>query len=518
MLFVDRLREYLRRAASSPVWEASLTGRDVDIGLCRKHLLDGLERLEPQLPPKEIEKLHDKWSDDDRLAWFVRVFTADHVERFGPNSSGQPLQDLASAAIDAQLGLPLSGPLTWRLEIQKAASRAWSNSSSFSERRWVDTEQYAIEVRAVRVGVDRRITPTAIGRIALELTGVDLVRWLLQVEAEQSLGPRDPWRLSRATAALLVERRRDVAIVSGQSGISAETLSRLASMGLLDDLFVEAYAMRDAAVPVLEEIAGSTETPLRVLAATLLSDDRNSALARAQPALATLFGEEATAASIRQARMVAHEVRNNLVPVQVALEGLFRALDHVAVEGIDRYRGRIDDGVNRVFKFVDETLRVLTVAAEPAESFDVASALRDALGAFTTAEVEVTQTIPAPGELPPIVGAHSRFVLAVVNVVRNAVQSTTDRKPKVAVAATMDADASSIVITIDDDGPGVPAEHRESIFARGFSLRPGGTGMGLALTREMVEKELDGNVTCMASPLGGARFKIALPVIGKGAP
>lgn len=109
-------------------------------------------------------------------------------------------------------------------------------------------------------------------------------------------------------------------------------------------MVIETYAVRGAAVPVLEEIAESTETPLRVLAATLLSDDRNSALARAQPALASLFGEEATAASIRQARMVAHEVRNSLVPVQIALEGLFRALDHVAVDGIDRYRGRIPTG------------------------------------------------------------------------------------------------------------------------------------------------------------------------------
>jgi signal transduction histidine kinase len=521
MGFVDRLRAYLRRAASSTVWETSLP--DIDIALSRKHLLDGLERLEQQLEPVDIEKLHEEWTRGDRLASFVRAFTAYYVDRFGRDATKQRPQDSVNAAIDAQLGLPVSGSLAWRLEIQDAASRVWAMSAISDKSFWWDPEPYALEVHAVRVSEDRRITPTPIGRVALELTGVDLVRWLLQVEAEQSMGPRDPWRLSRETADLLVARRRGTVLERGPHGPSLATLGRLHNIGVLDELFEDeshewTYAVRDAAVPILEEIAESAETPLRVLAATLVGDDRNTALARAQPTLANLFGEEAAAAGIRQARMVAHEVRNSLVPVQVALEGLFRTLDPLAVEGVERYRGRIDDGVNRVFKFVDETLRVLTIAAEPAEAFDVSSALWDALGSVTAGEAEVTQTVPAPGELPPVIGARSRFVLAIVNIVRNAVQSAPDRRPNVAVTAAMAPDAESIVITIDDDGPGVPAAHRESIFAPGFSLRPGGTGMGLALTREVVEKELGGSVTCATSPLGGARFEIALPIIGKGAP
>ncbi len=523
MTFVDRLREYLRRAASSPVRETRFPNLDVDLPLYRKHLLEGLEHLEQHLDPAEIEKLHAEWTTSDRLASFVRVFTAYHLHRLAPDPIKHPLQDLVKAAIDAQLGLPLTGSLAWRLEIQDSASRAWGMSEISDKSFWWAVEPYALEVRAARRDEDLRITPTAIGRVALELTGIELVRWLLQVEAEQSLGPRDPWRLSRETAAFLVARRQGIVLTRDHSGPSVATLGRLYNMGLLEELseyenHQRFYIVREAAVPLLEEIADGADTPLRVLAATLLGDDRNAALARAQPALATMFGEEAAAAGIRQARLVAHEVRNSLVPVQVALEGMYRALDHAPVEGVDRYRGRIDDGVNRVFKFVDETLRVLTVAAEPAESFDVTSALRDALGAFAVGEADITQTIPAPGELPPAVGARSRFVLAIVNVVRNAVQATPDRKPKVAAAAAMAPDGRSIVITIDDDGPGVPAAHRESIFASGFSLRPGGTGMGLALTREVVERELGGSITCAVSPLGGARFEIALPIIGRGAP
>lgn len=295
-------------------------------------------------------------------------------------------------------------------------------------------------------------------------------------------------------------------------------------MGILYDLGAEehdhpkwTYTVHATALPLLEEIAEGTETPLRVLVATLLGDSRNAALARVHPTLTSLFREEAAVVGIRQARLVAHEVRNSLVPVQVALEGLFQSLEHVPAEGVDRYRSRIDDGVNRVFKFIDDTLRVLTVAAEPAEAFDVSSALSDAVGSFTASEVEIARVIPGPGALPPVVGARSRFVMAMVNVVRNAVQSAADRKVRVTVAATLGLDARSIVITVDDDGPGVPTAHRKAIFGRGFSLRPGGTGMGLALTREVVEQELGGKVACADSPLGGARFEITVPIIGEGA-
>ncbi|HSK04715.1 MAG TPA: HAMP domain-containing sensor histidine kinase [Kofleriaceae bacterium] len=522
MLFVDRLREYLRRAASSPVRELGPPDRDIDIALCRKHLRQSLERLEQQLEPAQLEKLHAEWTAGDRLASFVHSFVVDHIDRVGRDATSQPLQKLVTAAIDAQLGLPLKGSLTWRLEIQNAAKRAWSISSISDNRFWWAPEPYALEIRAIQVDQGHRVTPTAVGRVALELAGTDLVRWLLQVEAELSLGPRDRWRLSRAIAASLVAKRRHTVHQWDPSAPSIETLDRLQGMGVIDKLsegenLKWTYTVRDAAVPILEEIAGTTETPLRVLAATLLGDDRNAALTRAQPALASLFGEEAAAAGIRQARMVAHEVRNSLVPVQVALEGLYRVLEPTALEGIDRYRGRIDDGVNRVFKFVDETLRVLTLAAEPPEAFDVSSVLLDALGSISPAEAEITRAIPAPGELPPVVGARSRFVLAIVNVLRNAIQSTPDRRPNVAITTTIASDAGSLVITIDDDGPGVPDTHRESIFARGFSLRPGGTGMGLALTREVVEKELRGRITCASSPLGGARFEITLPIIGKGA-
>ena len=60
-----------------------------------------------------------------------------------------------------------------------------------------------------------------------------------------------------------------------------------------------------------------------------------------------------------------------------------------------------------------------------------------------------------------------------------------------------------------------PPKDRTAIFERGFSLRAGGTGQGLALVREVVEEEMQGRIVCEESPLGGARFVLTIPVAGR---
>ncbi len=74
---------------------------------------------------------------------------------------------------------------------------------------------------------------------------------------------------------------------------------------------------------------------------------------------------------------------------------------------------------------------------------------------------------------------------------------------------------SEVAIGVDDDGPGIAAHERESIFAlrvrgSGAAARPG-TGIGLAIVK-MIAERAGGGVRVMESSLGGARFEAALPL------
>jgi two-component system sensor histidine kinase PilS (NtrC family) len=77
----------------------------------------------------------------------------------------------------------------------------------------------------------------------------------------------------------------------------------------------------------------------------------------------------------------------------------------------------------------------------------------------------------------------------------------------VGCAAVADGGAE---LTVEDDGPGVPAEDRERIFTPFFTTRSDGTGLGLATVQRIVDAH-GGGVTVEAAVPHGALFRVRLP-------
>jgi signal transduction histidine kinase len=88
-------------------------------------------------------------------------------------------------------------------------------------------------------------------------------------------------------------------------------------------------------------------------------------------------------------------------------------------------------------------------------------------------------------------------------------------------ACNEDAAAREVLLTVEDDGPGIPAEFLERVFEAGFSTRHAGRawpetahhGLGLSIVRTLVEKA-GGRVRAAAAPSGGTRVEIELPITG----
>ncbi len=110
-----------------------------------------------------------------------------------------------------------------------------------------------------------------------------------------------------------------------------------------------------------------------------------------------------------------------------------------------------------------------------------------------------------------VLGDRRLLARAVGNLLDNAARHADDRV-EVSVLRTTDR----VVIHVDDDGPGVPAEDRERIFDRFTRLDEardrdrGGAGLGLAITRDIAGIH-GGDVACTTSPLGGARMTLSVP-------
>ena len=72
-----------------------------------------------------------------------------------------------------------------------------------------------------------------------------------------------------------------------------------------------------------------------------------------------------------------------------------------------------------------------------------------------------------------------------------------------------------VSVAIGDTGHGISAEHAERLFEPDFTLKAGGTGLGLAVVRQAVAAH-GGSVTAQQQPGGGALFTVTLPLIAGG--
>jgi two-component system osmolarity sensor histidine kinase EnvZ len=113
---------------------------------------------------------------------------------------------------------------------------------------------------------------------------------------------------------------------------------------------------------------------------------------------------------------------------------------------------------------------------------------------------------------PPIVAVRSAaFKRCLANLVSNAARHA----PSIAI--TGHRDHRYLTVTVDDDGPGIPANLREEVFKPFLRLDDarnqdeGGTGLGLAIARDIARSH-GGDITLGDSPLGGLRATVRVPV------
>jgi signal transduction histidine kinase len=123
----------------------------------------------------------------------------------------------------------------------------------------------------------------------------------------------------------------------------------------------------------------------------------------------------------------------------------------------------------------------------------------------------ITLRTRVAGDLPEISANPVLLAWAIENVVKNAVDALAGRGGRIVVHAG-GVDDERVYVRIGDNGPGISTEVRDRIFDAGVSTKSAGWGVGLSLTRRIVEELHDGKVSARARPRGGTVFEITLPV------
>jgi len=226
-----------------------------------------------------------------------------------------------------------------------------------------------------------------------------------------------------------------------------------------------------------------------------------------------LVRTERLAAVGKMAAMITHEVRNPLSSIGLnteLLEDELRALpEDRHTESLALVRA-ITKEVDRLTDITEEYLQFARLPNPKPLELDVNSIVRGLVeferGQLSVRGIEVHDDLAS--SLPVVRVDDNQLRQALLNLVGNAADAVEERKGNITVSTR--ATRTSVEIRVEDDGPGISEELGERLFDPFVSGKAGGTGLGLALTQQII-LEHGGKISVESEPGSGAIFVVSLP-------
>ncbi|SHK37751.1 HAMP domain-containing sensor histidine kinase [Rhodothermus profundi] len=221
------------------------------------------------------------------------------------------------------------------------------------------------------------------------------------------------------------------------------------------------------------------------------------------------------------ARQVAHEIKNPLTPMKLAVQHLRRAFAQSDDPG--KFAALFERVTTTLIEQIDTLARIAadfsTLARMPTrrlEPVDLNEVIREAARLM---EAEAGQSIELALYPEPLIVQADREELrrVYINLIKNALQALVPERPgRVRVTTRLEMDEPNAgrrwaYSTVEDNGRGIPEALRPKIFEPNFSTKTGGSGLGLAIVRQCV-MDLQGTIGFESEEGVGTTFWLRLPL------
>ena len=214
------------------------------------------------------------------------------------------------------------------------------------------------------------------------------------------------------------------------------------------------------------------------------------------------------------ARRLAHEIKNPLTPIQMAMDTLrkvWRKQHPSFGEILEESTTTVLEEVERLKRIVSEFSDFARLPKPAPMPTDVNEVVAGALALYEGA----TPVERRLGDgLPMIEVDKGQMTQVLLNLVENARDAIAGKEDGKIVVSTRKGEAGDRVeLTIEDNGPGVPTDIRDRVFTPYFTTKQGkgGTGLGLAIVHRIVSDH-GGRIMVSEAALGGARVVVELPL------
>lgn len=233
------------------------------------------------------------------------------------------------------------------------------------------------------------------------------------------------------------------------------------------------------------------------------------------------------------ARRLAHEIKNPLTPIQLAVQEVHRRCPEdnpVYKRLVDETLHIVEDEVETLRHLVSEFSSFARMPQAQLQLNDLGEFLRQQQGRLALSEADdgtfedgvdadesvVGSSVEVIVETPmtPSYAFFDSHMLkrAILNLVRNATQAIlgAGRERGNVTVRLSEADTRSWSLDVEDDGPGIPEDLRAVVFDPYVTTKKTGTGLGLAIVKKVIV-EHGGTITVTAAASGGAKMHILIP-------
>jgi len=221
-----------------------------------------------------------------------------------------------------------------------------------------------------------------------------------------------------------------------------------------------------------------------------------------------LIRSERLAAVGELASGVGHELRNPLNVIRNCAYLLNMALSEKTDEEAANTLKVLDKQIDIANKIVTDLLDFTRIKPPQQVRADLKNLINESVSYLTIPE-NIKVNVNLNGNVQPVRTDPEQMNRVFSNIISNAIQAMSGKNGELTISASADSDYISV--TFKDNGCGIPPENLEKIYEPLFTTKPKGIGLGLAISRRLVEQ--NGGKIEVASQTGlGTTFTVKLPL------